>query len=204
MFVTVAYAQSINGAIASTPRLLISSPESFLMTHELRSIHDAILVGSSTIKMDNPLLNIRPIQTTVLTPVILNSNLSIDPLSRIFSIPDRRVIIFYHSAASDRIGLFDNIATLMPINLNNDGFLDLNIVLSKLEEVGIKRVMVEGGATIIGQFLKDNLVDAVNVTISPRFIPGVCCNILKETVLVDASVEALGSDFILKGRVLRS
>jgi len=73
-FVTLAYAQSIDGKIAlildqpkhsgddramTSSNFAISGPESLRLTHALRSIHDAILVGSNTLSIDNPRLNNR-------------------------------------------------------------------------------------------------------------------------------------------------
>ena len=50
-FVTLSYAQSIDGSIAARPArpLVLSSEKSFEMTHLLRSRHDALLVGINTV-----------------------------------------------------------------------------------------------------------------------------------------------------------
>lgn len=60
-FVTLTYAQSIDGSIAAergTPTLL-SGALSMKMTHMLRTVHDGIVVGVGTILADNPSLNAR-------------------------------------------------------------------------------------------------------------------------------------------------
>ena len=84
-FVTLAYAQSIDGKIAlvrdktkyetkkdegcssldpttttlTSSNFAISGPESLRLTHALRSIHDAILIGGNTLSVDNPRLSNR-------------------------------------------------------------------------------------------------------------------------------------------------
>ena len=66
-FVTLSYAQTLNGMIAiqspssseSSSNLAISCPESFQLTHAIRSVHDAILIGKQTMAVDNPRLNVR-------------------------------------------------------------------------------------------------------------------------------------------------
>ena len=77
-FVCVTYAQTLDGNIAissnehehkeqeqeqekksSTSNLKLSSEDSFLLTHALRSQFDAILIGGKTLSLDNPRLNNR-------------------------------------------------------------------------------------------------------------------------------------------------
>lgn len=69
-YVCVSFAQTINGHIAvcstttsssssCSSNLKLSSPESFLLTHALRSKFDAILIGGNTLTVDNPRLNNR-------------------------------------------------------------------------------------------------------------------------------------------------
>lgn len=60
-FVTLTYAQSIDGSLAverGKPTLL-SGPASMKMTHTLRTLHEGIMVGVGTILADNPSLNAR-------------------------------------------------------------------------------------------------------------------------------------------------
>ena len=59
--VTLTYAQSLDGSLASAPGVptAISGAESLRMTHALRAAHDAILVGVGTILADNPSLTVR-------------------------------------------------------------------------------------------------------------------------------------------------
>jgi riboflavin biosynthesis pyrimidine reductase len=67
-FVTLAYAQSLDGMIAAkisgdeqqtTSNLQLSCNQSFILTHKLRNMHDAIIVGASTFLLDAPRLNVR-------------------------------------------------------------------------------------------------------------------------------------------------
>ena len=60
-FVTLTYAQSIDGSIATGKgyQTSISCPESLRMTHDLRTIHEGILIGIGTLLADNPSLTAR-------------------------------------------------------------------------------------------------------------------------------------------------
>ena len=84
-FVCVTYAQTLDGNIAissnehehkeqeqekksSTSNLKLSSEDSFLLTHALRSQFDAILIGGKTLSLDNPRLNNRLWKPRTLLP----------------------------------------------------------------------------------------------------------------------------------------
>ena len=60
-FVTLAYAQSLDGSIAGETGkpLRLSGSESMHMTHLLRAWHDSILVGVGTVVADDPSLTVR-------------------------------------------------------------------------------------------------------------------------------------------------
>ena len=63
-FVTLSWAQSLDGSMANAPeaseeRLMLSGSASMAMTHGLRGVHDAILVGRGTVTGDNPRLTVR-------------------------------------------------------------------------------------------------------------------------------------------------
>ena len=76
-YVTLTYAQSLDGSIAATPGrpLSISGPVSMTLTHALRAAHDAILVGIGTILADNPQLTVRYLKGKDPQPVIVDSRL---------------------------------------------------------------------------------------------------------------------------------
>ena len=80
-FVTLTYAQTIDGSIAAingSEQLILSSPESMNMTHHLRSMHDAILIGVKTLQSDNPSLTVRLCSGKNPQPIVLDSKLSIN------------------------------------------------------------------------------------------------------------------------------
>ena len=75
--VTLSYAQSLDGCIAVKPGspIRLSSPESEAMTHSVRGVHDAILVGIGTVLADDPGLTVRLAKGVQPQPVILDSKL---------------------------------------------------------------------------------------------------------------------------------
>ena len=84
-FITITYAQTLDGMIGfhgGSSNIPISSHSSLLLTHGLRSIHSAILVGGNTLLLDNPRLTNRLYHTTTSTSsssnpqaIVLDTNL---------------------------------------------------------------------------------------------------------------------------------
>jgi GTP cyclohydrolase II len=76
-FVTLAYAQSIDGSIsiARGQRSALSGRESMRFTHALRAGHDGILVGVGTVVADDPELRVRLVDGPDPQPVIVDSHL---------------------------------------------------------------------------------------------------------------------------------
>src|SRR5262249_3832268 len=81
-FVTLSYAQSVDGSIAARPGqpLALSGAQSMTLTHQLRVAHDAILVGIGTVLADNPRLTVRLVEGKNPQPIVADSHLRF-PLS---------------------------------------------------------------------------------------------------------------------------
>ncbi|RUS18171.1 bacterial bifunctional deaminase-reductase [Endogone sp. FLAS-F59071] len=69
-FVTLTYAQSLDGKIAGLNgrQIILSGQESMIMTHRLRTVHDAIMVGIGTVLNDDPRLSARLVDPSDPTP----------------------------------------------------------------------------------------------------------------------------------------
>lgn len=118
-----------------------STPLTSMLTHRLRSLHDAILAGSGTVLADRPRLDTRlwPAGRTP-QPVIL----------------DRR----------RRLGPADISTTATPLVLT--GCADVADVLGELYRRGITSVLVEGGREVLQSFIDSGLWDAARVETSPE------------------------------------
>mmetsp|Transcript_6431 Transcript_6431/g.15547 ORF Transcript_6431/g.15547 Transcript_6431/m.15547 type:complete len:238 (-) Transcript_6431:392-1105(-) len=76
-YVTLTYAQSLDGSIAVQrgEPLALSGKESMVMTHHLRAVHEGILVGIGTLLADNPSLTTRFVEGPSPRPIVLDSSL---------------------------------------------------------------------------------------------------------------------------------
>jgi GTP cyclohydrolase II len=84
-FLTLSYAQSLDGSIADRPGrpLALSGSQSMALTHGLRAAHEAILVGIGTVLADNPRLNVRLVAGKDPQPVVVDSRLRFPPYANL-------------------------------------------------------------------------------------------------------------------------
>ena len=178
-FVTLTFAQSLDGKIALKDRnddslssnLPLSGKESLLLTHGLRSVHDAILVGGRTLSTDNPRLSNRLWGDAQPRPVVLDTRLeNVRKLGS--SQRAQNVVVCCSFEAAESCRDHDELSVkLLPCQCDADGRLVLSDVLQRLHcTYGIRSVMVEGGASMHSAFLAERLVDCVCVTISPKIL----------------------------------
>jgi GTP cyclohydrolase II len=174
-FVTITYAQSLDGSIAALPGqpLRLSGDGSMRLTHALRASHDAILVGIGTVLADDPQLTVRLVEGAQPLPVVLDSHLRTPVTARLLSHPRRALIATLQPASAQAAGLQAQGAEVFECPANANGSVDLPVLLVALYKRGVRSVMVEGGARILAAFLSQQLADAVVVTIAARFVGGV-------------------------------
>lgn len=173
--VTLAYAQSLDGSISGKfkERLMLSSQESLVLTHKLRSENDAILVGVGTIISDDPLLTVRHYKGNNPQVIILDTNLRIPIQSRIIK-NELPPFIFTTSLADPTKQKFlTNLGVkIFHIELIDENKIDLNSMLHYLHHLGIRTLMVEGGRAVITSFINEKQADKVIITLAPVFVGG--------------------------------
>ncbi len=176
-YITLTYAQSLDGAIAARPGhpLALSCRESQTMTHALRAAHDAIVVGIGTVLADDPRLTVRLVAGRNPQPVILDSRLRFPVYAKLLQHADHSPwIIATGSADPARQAALEALgATVHRLPAGPLGGIDLLELLHLLASRGIASVMVEGGAQVITSFLSSRLVDQLIVTIAPVLVGGV-------------------------------
>ena len=182
--VTVSWARSVTGAIAAADgaRTPLSGPESLLLTHRLRAMHEAILVGIQTVLSDDPLLSVRLVEGAQPQPVILDSRLRFPLEAKLLSRTDRKPWIFClegteaamgRGAAREHAGALTAAgARLFPVPPGKGG-LDLPRVLARLLAENIHSLMVEGGARVLGSFMSQGLASQAVITVSPAVLKGI-------------------------------
>ncbi|HZA69206.1 MAG TPA: 2,5-diamino-6-(ribosylamino)-4(3H)-pyrimidinone 5'-phosphate reductase [Nitrososphaeraceae archaeon] len=175
MYVILNAAMSIDGKI-STRRSdsSFSSRKDWIRVHKLRSSVDGIVVGISTVLEDNPMLSVRYYSKGTKDPVriIIDSNARIPLNSRIIrSSKNIQTIVATTPNASTRkikelkkAGVQVLVSGKRKVNIKN--------LFQQLENLGLKRILVEGGGEINWSVLKIGLANELIVTISPVVVGG--------------------------------
>ncbi|KAI0692946.1 dihydrofolate reductase-like domain-containing protein [Cytidiella melzeri] len=233
--VTLTFAQSIDAKIAGAGgrQLILSGKESMVMTHWMRTMHDAILVGIGTALNDDPQLNTRhlpalPAGTAqryhLPRPVILDSHLRLSPTCKLLmnyregrgrrpwvfgSMPTSKVEMSNWNSRKDALERAGARVHSVP---SEDGYISLSELLEALKTLGIRSLMVEGGARVIQSFLKETqscaggtaipVVDTVIITVAPIIVGaggvGYVCDLTAQLAkLHHTKTEAFGCDVVM-------
>ncbi len=175
-YVTLSYAQSVDGSISYRPGrpFSLSGPESMRMTHRLRSLHDGLLVGIGTILADNPHLTVRNANGSNPQPIIVDSRLRFPLDANVLRYGRPPWIITAPDADAERERILANAGvSILRVRSYPDGFIDLPSILKAIRKKGIESLMVEGGASIITNFLRFRLINQIVLTLAPVFVGGI-------------------------------
>lgn len=167
-FVHINFACSLDGKIAKPDGspYKFSSYEDLVRVHKLRSESDAILVGKNTIKNDDPKLTVNDKyykSDNLPKAIILDSKLELGRNYRVFQF-QREVIIF------TTIENYDESDKNIKIISTGGSRITIEFILENLKNFGIKKLMVEGGKSVISSFLKSGLWNMLTIYFSPVLI----------------------------------
>ena len=155
--------QSIDGRIAlnNGNSHYINNPKSIIYLHCLRSISDAIIVGSNTIKKDDPLLTTRKIKGTNPKRIIIDGSLSLNNKYKIFNDGNEN-IIFTKSNKNIRL----NNSTIIRLKEKN---FTKNLI-TQLKKLKYKNILVEGGSKTISELINNKYIDILQFMIAPILV----------------------------------
>jgi 5-amino-6-(5-phosphoribosylamino)uracil reductase len=170
---------SIDGYIdgATESRLLLSNDLDFDRVDEVRAGVDAILVGATTVRNDNPRLLVRdparcrarsdrglpahPLKVTV------TQRGRLDPSLRFFDDDGSDKLVYASSRVVESVGTRVGAASEVVDAGDPVRMADL---VDDLHRRGVRRLMVEGGGAVHTQFLADDLVDELQLVVAPFFV----------------------------------
>jgi diaminohydroxyphosphoribosylaminopyrimidine deaminase/5-amino-6-(5-phosphoribosylamino)uracil reductase len=211
-FVILKVAATLDGKIATRDgeSKWISGETSRRLVHKLRSQVDGTLVGIGTVLKDNPLLTARVSGGNDPYRIILDSRLRIPGEAKVIGTdPSKAIIAATELAAMERREELEKSGVRILIVNSKGGRVDLKCCLSKLGEMGITSLLVEGGSQVNGSFLDEGYIDKLILFLSPKIMgdqkaPGIfggsgVSDLQRAVVLREIKVKKVGEDVFLEG-----
>ena len=175
--VTLKLGTSLDGRIAtaSGESQWITGPPARERAHALRATHDAIMVGTGTALADDPQLTCRLPGLAQRSPVriVIDRHLRMPPSIQLIASAREVPTWVLTSLSADplrRQALADGGVTLIEIEGDSNGDIDLASALAALGERGITRLLVEGGGRLAAALVRARLVDRLIWAHAPLLI----------------------------------
>ena len=167
------FAMTLDGKIASyTGESSISSGVDKRRVHALRASVDAVMVGSNTVLVDDPRLDVRYVEGKDPLKVVVDSALRIPLGSRLVTLfPEKLVIACTEKASSERVEELRRRGVTL-VFCGAGEHVDLPLLFEKLYELGVRRVLVEGGGELNWHLLRHALINEIRLTIAPFIVGG--------------------------------
>lgn len=163
-FVVAQLGQSLDGRIATRTgeSRWINGDVALDHVHKLRALVDAVVVGVGTVVADDPLLNVRRVKGRHPARVVIDPNGRIPADARCLLADDgsRRLVIQRQGCTAPSTAEVVTVA-------DTDGALCPRAIVAALFERGLKRLLIEGGARTVSQFIDAEAVDRLHVLVAP-------------------------------------
>ena len=178
-YIALKLALSLDGyiGIRGGVRTQVTGLDAEREVHRLRTGFDAILIGTETLRVDNPRLTVRmaPHGRRPVRRLVLDARAELPSDAAIFDDLELNPLhIFTHQDASEseitRLeALGAHVHSVPKTNLG----LDLESVMGVVQELGVESVLCEGGAKLANSLIRKDLVQRLYLFVAPKTLgPG--------------------------------
>ncbi len=214
------WAMTLDGKIATRvgSSYWISSDESRLLVHRLRSRVDAILIGSRTAMEDDPKLTVRlpegetPLRTP--TRIVFDSGGTLSAFSEL-ALTARDVpllLVFGPEAPVEKKVFWESKGAEVLVIDAPTREQRLILLMEELTERGMTNVLVEGGGELLGRLFDLEMIDEVKVFVAPKIVGGKEAVVpvggvgrelmRKAATLKNRKTEIVGPDILISGAIV--
>ena len=175
-WVIAKWAMTIDGKIATASgnSQWISGEQSRAVVHAIRGRVDAIMVGSTTARIDDPLLTVRPPGMRTPIRVVFDSAGKLSPTSKLATTARETRVLIGVGPQCDQ----DNLAKLRDAGceiielIGIDHSQRLQELLEALSRMNVTNLLVEGGSGLLGGLHDLGQIDEAHVFIAPKLLGG--------------------------------
>ncbi len=156
--------QSLDGRIATVTGAskYISGFEALKHLHRLRAEVDAVLIGVGTLIADDPALTVRHVEGRDPVRVVIDPDGRAPRDAQLLTDGRTEVVFVVRPGAAAPEG-----ARRIEIEPDQGGCFPPRAIIAALAEIGLARVLVEGGADTLARFLDARAIDLLHVLVAP-------------------------------------
>lgn len=157
--------QSADGHVATFAgtNKFITGDEDIRHTHRLRALFDVVLVGASTVAIDDPLLTTRLVPGKTPVRVVIDPSGRLQRHHQVFRDERHRTIVVSDGARPAQLPPH---VERMGMRRMGDSF-DVAELLGQLRQRGLRRIFIEGGEITINRFLKAHALHRLQIAVAP-------------------------------------
>jgi len=142
------------------------------------------------------------------TKLIVDTELSVSPKSKVFKKPDTVIIACSDRANKSKRRKLESMGVRLIATKTIKKVVDLKKVLKQIAKIGFTNILLEGGSILNASMLREKLVDRVMLFTSPKLMGddgrGVIGalgikEINKSISLKDVSTRKVGNDLLVEG-----
>lgn len=158
--------QSLDGRVATaTGRShYINCPAALEHLHRLRALVDAVVVGVETACRDDPQLTVRRVSGPNPVRVVVDPRGRLPHSARLCNQESRTIVVSAETSAFPVRGV-ETITLPAP-----DGHISPADILVALGKLGLRRVLVEGGANTLSRFVQAGCLDRIHIMVAPLIL----------------------------------
>jgi diaminohydroxyphosphoribosylaminopyrimidine deaminase/5-amino-6-(5-phosphoribosylamino)uracil reductase len=220
-FVILKSAMSLDGKIATVTKesKYITGLPARRHVHMLRVYVDAVMVGVSTVKIDDPELTVRDVGDENISKrnpkkIILDTKAEIPLNSKVLkNEPEKAIVVVGEKAPKTKLDKIRKTGADILKVRTKGGKVDLKELMVELGEDKITSIMMEAGGTLAASALSSGIVDKVLFFIAPKIIGGKTAptpvggkgfgKLSQAINLKSAKVKMLGNDVMIEGYISR-
>ncbi len=217
-FVIAKWAMTMDGRMGTKiDSKWITGEKSREHVHYLRNSVDAILIGATTAIKDNPSLDVRVTDISMVRqPLKFVLGKDLDSLSldsNLFIInPEKTYLVTSDNFNVEKASILKKMGIkFLKVKNQADGSIDLKDLLRQIADLSVSRLLVEGGGYTLAKFLQANLINEFYCYIAAKFIGGDSSIIpFSEDIGIDiiknakqakfTNTEMVGEDILIQGR----